>query len=255
MISEDTLPRLVEENRHLQETVSKLTTQLDETEKTLEQERIARKSIEDDQTTRVKSIEDSWSAVLEEKKDNWEAKQRGLEEKIEDQERLLKEIKASYEVSQRLDRAEIDDREAAHGNATSAELEVITSELERTSLRLAEVEVRNEQLRLELAQVASQPQNLGVTALEEDPNFLRMKSENSSLRRKLDAAKLSIESEKRVLESRIRAVERDAAHIREDRDELCKKVQKWSDYDEIKRELDMLKVSCPESAKVCSAVN
>ncbi|KAI9791408.1 MAG: hypothetical protein M1816_003976 [Peltula sp. TS41687] len=239
--SEDTLPKLTDENRHLQETVSKLTTQLDETERNLEQESLARKSIEDDQSARIKSIEDSWSAVLEEKKDNWNSKQRSLEEKIEDQERLLKEIKASYEVSQRLDRAENDGRESVHDTATNAELEVVTSELERTSLRLAEVEARNEQLRLELAQVASQSQNLGVASLEDDPDFLRMKSENSSLRRKLDAAKLDIESEKRALESRVRALERDAAHIQEDRDELRKKIQKWNDYDEIKRELEMLK--------------
>lgn len=246
--SEDILPRITDENRHLQETVSKLTTQLEETEKALERERIARKSIEDDQNARIKSIEDSWAAVLEEKKDNWEAKHRSLEEKVEDQERLLKEIKASYEVSQRLDRAENDDTGAAHGNAVTAELEVVTSELERTNLRLVEVEARNEQLRLELAQVASQSQNLGVTTVEEDPSFLRMKSENSSLRQKLDTAKLGIESEKRALESRIRAVEREAAKIQDDRDELRKKVQRWIDYDEIKRELDMLKVSCLEGA-------
>ena len=41
-------------------------------------------------------MESSWAAVLEEKKDNWEAKEKLLEEKVENQDRLLKEIKASY---------------------------------------------------------------------------------------------------------------------------------------------------------------
>ena len=143
------MPKLTSENERLQKTVASLTLQLEESEKKLEEERTARKTLEDSRDSKIKEVEASWTAVLEEKKDNWEAKEKSLEEKIESQDRLLKELKANYEVSQRLGTGE----EAAGEStgATAAELEIVSSELERTSHRLAEVEARNEQLRLELA--------------------------------------------------------------------------------------------------------
>src|SRR5271155_1671624 len=102
LLSEDTLPKVTQENEHLQKNVSKLTTQLEETESRLETERTAPKGLEEGFETKVKDVESSWAAVLEEKNDNWEAKEKLLEEKVENQDRLLNEIKASYEVTQRL---------------------------------------------------------------------------------------------------------------------------------------------------------
>ncbi|KAI9710060.1 MAG: hypothetical protein M1812_007524 [Candelaria pacifica] len=242
LLSEDTLPKLTTENGHLQTTVSKLTTQLEDTEKRLEEERQTRKSIEQTRETKIKEIESSWSAVLGERKDNWEAKERSLEDKVENQERLLNEIKASYEVSQRLGRGEGGENDVPSRGASAAELEMVHSDLERTSIRLAEVEGRNEQLRLELAQSASQSQPAQPPILlDDDPTFLRMQSETTSLRRKLDAAKFEKDSEKRVWEDRLRGLEREVAFLKGDRDGLRTKVHKWGDYEDVKRELEMLK--------------
>ena len=243
VLSEDTLPKVTEENRHLQGTVIGLSAQLDDAEKRLEEERGARRASEEAQDAKIRSVETSWTAVLEEKKDNWESKERSLEEKVENQERLLKELKANYEVTQRLDRAETDQYDDARSGASAAELELVTADLERTTLRLAEIEARNEQLRVELAHAASRSQNAaGPTAVEDDPTFLRIRSENSSLRRKLDATKIEKTSEARAVEAKLRSLERDVALLRDDRDGLRQKMDRWSDYDEIKRELDMLKV-------------
>ena len=245
LLSEDTLPKITKENQHLQESVSKLTTQLEETEKQLDKERTLRKSLEETNETKIKEVEASWAAVLEEKKDNWEAKEQSLEDKVENQERLLKEIKASYEVSQRLGTGEDDDNEGNPTFASAAELEIVNSDLERTSVRLAEVEARNEQLRLELAQAASHSQTHQAPSLEDDPAFLRMRTENASLLRKIDATRLEKESEKRGWESKLRALEREAAQLQSDRDSIRSKAQRWSDYDDLKRELDVLKVIGP----------
>lgn len=238
LLSEDTLPKITSENEQLQKTVAKLTSQLEETESRLESERAARKSLEDGLEIKVKEVESSWAAVLEEKKDNWEAKEKALEDKVEHQDRLLKEIKATYEVSQRLGRAE---NEGAHGNVTSAELEMVSSDLERTSLRLAEIEARNEQLRIELAQSASQIPNQQALVLEDDPAYMRLRSENSSLLRKLDAARIERDAKKRDLDGKLRALEREIGMLKDERDALKVKVQKWNDYDDIKQELEVLK--------------
>ncbi|KAK6585363.1 hypothetical protein PZA11_002090 [Diplocarpon coronariae] len=240
LLSEDTLPKITLENEHLQKSVSKLTLQLEDTESRLEAERALRKSVEEVVETKVKEVETSWAAVLEEKKDNWEAKEKLLEEKIDNQDRLLNEIKASYEVTQRLGQSETEN-EVGRGNFTSAELEMVHSDLERTSVRLAEVEGRNEQLRIELAQSASQVPSQPVLNLEDDPSFMRMRSENSSLLRKLDAARVERDARKRELDGKLRSLEREICMLKEERDTLVAKVKKWSDYEDVKQELEVLK--------------
>ncbi|APA10476.1 hypothetical protein SS1G_07014 [Sclerotinia sclerotiorum 1980 UF-70] len=241
LLSEDTLPKITQENEHLQKSVSKLTTQLEDTESRLEAERITRKNLEEGLETKVKDVETSWAAVLEEKKDNWEAKEKSLEEKVENQDRLLSEIKASYEVNQRLGQSENADADGGRGHVTSAELEMVTSDLERTSVRLAEVEARNEQLRIELAQSASQVPSQPALALEDEPAYMRLRSENSSLLRKLDAARVERDAKKRDLDTKLRSLEREIGMLKEERDSLKTKVQKWSDYEDVKQELEVLK--------------
>lgn len=240
LVSEDTLPKVTEENKHLQKSVSKLTTQLEESESRLQDERAARKELEDNLEAKVKEVETSWTAVLDEKKDNWEAKEKTLEEKVANQERLLSELKANYEVNQRLGKANSEEQDGQRSQALNAELEMLHVDLERTSSRLAEVEARNEQMRLELAQAKSSRQSQNIS-LEDDPGYMRMRSENSSLIRKLEAARVEKEGFKRDLDSKLRSVEREVALLREEKESLKEKVDKWGDYEEVKQELEVLK--------------
>ncbi|KAK3366039.1 CASP C terminal-domain-containing protein [Lasiosphaeria ovina] len=240
LVSEDTLPKLSQENQHLQETVAGLTSQLEDTESKLQTERDARKQLQENLEGKVKEVEVSWTSVLDEKQDNWVAKEKALEDKLENQERLLNEIKASYEVNQRLGKSE-DAEDSQRGHFTSAELEMVHSDLERTSARLAEVEARNEQLRLDLAQAKSQVPAQPALVLEDDPGYMRMRSENSSLIRKLDVSRVEKEGLKRDLDTRLRSLEREVGLLKEERDILKGKVQRWSDYDDVKQELEVLK--------------
>ncbi|KAI9902887.1 hypothetical protein N3K66_002239 [Trichothecium roseum] len=240
LVSEDTLPKLTEENKHLQENVSKITTQLEDTETKLQTERSSRRDLEDNLESRVKAVETSWTAVLEEKKDNWEAKEKSLVDKVENQERLLNEMRASYEVNQRLGKTS-NEQDGPQNHVTSAEVEMLHSDLERTSSRLAEVEARNEQMRLELAQAKSSVPAHNETSLEDDPSYMRMRSENSSLIRKLDTARVEREGLKRDLDTKLRSIEREVSLLKEEKESLRNKVQKWSDYEEVKQELEVLK--------------
>ncbi|TVY78043.1 Protein CASP [Fusarium oxysporum f. sp. cubense] len=240
LLSEDTLPKITEENQHLQENVSNLSSQLEETESKFQNERKVRRELEENLESRVKEVETSWNAVLEEKTDNWEAKEKVLEDKLEKQERLLTEMRASYEVNQRLGKNG-DDQEAHRNHVSSAELEMLHADLDRTSSRLAEVEARNEQMRLELAQAKSSAQQQPETSLEDDPGYMRVRSENQSMIRKLDAARVEKEGLKRELDGKLRSIEREVNTLKEERDTLKSKVQKWSDYEDIKQELEVLK--------------
>lgn len=240
LVSEETVPKLTAENKHLHETVSKLTSQLEETEAKLQSEISAKKELEGTLEKKVKDVEATWTAVMEEKKDNWEAKEKSLEEKLENQDRLLNEMKATYEVNQRLGKTG-EDGEAQRSQASTAEIEMLHSDLERTSARLAEIETRNERLRLDLAQAKSSATSQTKTSLEDDPDYMRMRSENSSLIRKLDSSRLEKDSLKRDLDVKLRSAERAAGALKEERDTLKEKLSKWSDYDEVKQELDVLK--------------
>lgn len=241
LVAEDTLPKLTEENGHLQKTVAKLTSQLDETESKLQTELTSRKQLEDNLESKVKDVEQSWTAVLEEKKENWDAKEKAFEEKIETQDRLLSEIKASYEVNQRLGHAEEAGEEGQRPYVTSAELEMVNSDLERTSARLADVEARNEQLLTELAQTKSAVPGQSSKSVEDDPAYLQVLSQNASLVRKLDASRVEKEGFKRDLDTRLRGLEREVGLLRDERDTLKTRVQKWSDYEDVKQELEVLK--------------
>lgn len=239
LVSEDTAPKLRDENQHLQDNVAKLTSQLEDAETKLQSERKARKELEDNLDTKVKDVETSWNAVLGERRDNWEAKEKSLEEKVESQERLLNELKATYETNQRLGKAGDDD--GMRSQASRAELEMLHSDLERTSARLADVESRNEQMRLELAEAKSTASSQPKASLEDDPDFMRMRSENSSLIRKLDSVRLEKEGLKRELDTKVRSTERELALLKEEKETLKSKVHKWGDYDEVKQELEVLK--------------
>ena len=247
LTTEDTLPKLSAENEHLQKQVSNLTSQLETVEGELQQERSARKAIEETQESKIHEVETTWKAVIEEKRDNWEAKEKSLEEKIESQERLLNELKASFEVSQRLRDGGSEDTRS--NTASAAELEIVTSDLDRTSQRLADVEARNEQLRLELAQSASSTQR-NVSA-EEDPALTQLRSENTSLLRKIENAKLQKDSEDRKRDGRIKALEKDSQNSEQDRKSLRAKLHAWRDYQEIKQELEIFKVRDTYSFSVC----
>ncbi|KAI2707332.1 hypothetical protein CBS147332_6986 [Penicillium roqueforti] len=241
VLSEDTVPKLTSERDQLQKSVDRLTRQQEETEKRLQEERAARKKLEENQESRAQEIEASWEAVLTEKTNNWAAKEKTLEEKVENQDRLIKELKASYEVSQRLGEGgnQGDDSEGSRSGATAAELELVSADLEKTSLRLADVEARNEQMRLELAHAVSHAS--GPISVEDDPDYLRLQSENSSLLRKLDAARFDKDSERHTWEAKLLQSERAASKAAVEREELRVRLAKVADYDEIRRELEMIR--------------
>lgn len=245
LISEDTLPKITLENEHLQKSVANLTSQLDILDRRFEEERASKKEIEESRDTKVKEVESSWKAVIDEKRDNWEARERSLVEKIENQDRLLNELKASYEVAQRLEHSVTGD-DSRMNSASVAELEIVNSDLDRTSQRLAEVEARNEQLRIELAEVSSKTEQKPI--IEEDPTTLHLRSQNSSLLRKIDAMRVEKDSETRKNENRIRTLERDAQTLQREREILRERVNSWRDYTDIKRELDIFKVY-PDSSR------
>ena len=124
------------------------------------------------------------------------------------------------------------------------EMDLLTADLERANSRVAEVERRNEKLRAEIEGVRSGSESAEkVRSLENQVADLQ--SEASRLLCSLDLQK--DEAAKREEDSRKRLGEANAGQTKAqgEVDHLREKVRQFADYDEIKRELEIMKVTHP----------
>ncbi|RPB16373.1 hypothetical protein P167DRAFT_517127 [Morchella conica CCBAS932] len=246
LLSLSDMQALTRDNTSLNSTVTRLSSQIANLEasmasKNKEIERLKHEKDED-----VKKAEDVWRGVIDEKTRNWEGKEKALLDKLEHQEGVLKEIKASYEVSQRMGpRSAGGAEEDGLAKERMAEFEILSRDLERTTLRLAEVEGRNEQLRLELANAQSQEGHTTTSndnaENEEDPLIARLQGENATLLRRFENINVQAGNEKKEWERKIRGLERAIDGLKKDKDILKEKMAKWGDYEEVRRELEILK--------------
>jgi len=124
-----------------------------------------------------------------------------------------------------------------------AEMDILVSDLERSNLRIAEVERRNGQLRAEIAALQSGK----GTGAEDRANKLELSFRNLELEydvlaQKLEQIQATQTAEKESLEKKVKNLEKDISRRQEEADGLRTKLRSLDDYDEIKRELEILKV-------------
>jgi hypothetical protein len=124
-----------------------------------------------------------------------------------------------------------------------AEMDIVVADLARSNLRIAEVERRNGELRTEIAALQSGK----GTGAEERANklelaFRTLELEYDTVAQKLEHHQEERKTEKEMIEKRVKSLERDVARRQEEADGLKMKLRSLDDYDEIKRELEILKV-------------
>jgi homeobox protein cut-like len=122
-------------------------------------------------------------------------------------------------------------------------MDIVVADLERSNLRIAEVERRNEELRSEIAALQSGK----GTGAEERANKLEVNLRNMELEYDNVAQKLEHLQEERRLEQqanekKVKSLEKDISRRQEEIDGLRTKLRSLDDYEEIKRELEILKV-------------
>ena len=200
--------------------------------------------------------------VLDEKTRHWEGRERALTDKLAHQDALLREMAASNEVAQRIAASGgggdgDGDQLLVPGSGRAAELEIVTRDLERTTLRLAEVEGRNEQLRLTLetqaaaaaaAATAASGQGVGMAAVdrqqqqqgEDAATLARLQQENAGLLRKVAGAKHDAEEAAQTAARTTRGLQRTVAALQADTAALRARLARCADYDDVKRELAIL---------------
>ena|ERR1700738_1632094 len=124
-----------------------------------------------------------------------------------------------------------------------AEMDIVVADLERSNLRIAEVERRNGELRSEIAALQS---GKGTGAEERanklEMNFRTLELEYDTVAQKLEHVQEERKVDKENFEKRVKNLERDITRRQEEADGLKLKLRALNDYDEMKRELEILKV-------------
>jgi len=215
---------------------------------------------------RVMQKETEMMALIDEKERNWADKEHEYQRQITDSREMVKELKVSQEVtSQRMNAQdqkfgillhvyELIVDEGVVGRL--AEMDIVVADLERSNLRIAEVERRNGELRAEIAALQSGK----GTGAEDRANKLEMNCRNleleyDSLAQKLEHIQEEHKMEKEGFERKIKTMEKDLARRQEEADALKMKLRSLDDYDEMKRELEILKVDTCLDVADCSILN
>lgn len=121
------------------------------------------------------------------------------------------------------------------------EMDLLTADLERANSRVAEMERRNEKLRAEIELVRSGSESADkVKSLELQISDLQ--SEAERLLRSLDLQKIEAERQKDLANKREQELSKNSETSKAELESLREKVRQYSDYDEVKRELEIMKV-------------
>ncbi|PWN49756.1 hypothetical protein IE53DRAFT_317069 [Violaceomyces palustris] len=207
-------------------------------------------------TARVDKLEAEFERRLQEaKEDNqeklaakWDERLRNLAERESDLARSLSlareqlsQLRSNNESATARLIEKGQEEEERETSAKLAELEMITADLERANARVEMVERRNEELRAEIQGVRS--------GREEAEKVERLERERLGLEKEIDELQQLVVGEKR----RAKELEDESRRLREEKlrvesekrsqiDSLTTKLGRFSDYDEIKRELEIVKM-------------
>jgi len=151
----------------------------------------------------------------------------------------LRDLRTSNESNQAklIDHTQRQDQEVV---AKLGELDMVVADLEQANSRVATVERRNELLRAEIEAIKSG--NDHADRIKEfEAKVAELESETDQLSRALDAQKLATADAKAVALKKAEETARELQKKSAEVDQLRAKLKQYSDYDEVKRELEIMK--------------
>ncbi|KAI0001319.1 CASP C terminal-domain-containing protein [Russula compacta] len=236
---EDELQRVKAENAELQRRVSesanldaarkKAETRAEQLEEKMDmaiQERVAQK-------------ENELNATYDERMHNYEEREQDLLRRVSLLKEQLRDLRVSNESTEArlLDQSQRIDQEVV---AKLAEMDMVVADLERANTRAATVERRNELLRAEIESLKS--------GNDKSDRAKTLESQVASLESEVDRLSQSLNAQRTVATmaetSARKAAEehaREASNKAREIEQLRQSLKGYADYDEIKRELEIMK--------------
>ncbi|KAL5528564.1 hypothetical protein ACEPAF_7700 [Sanghuangporus sanghuang] len=188
---------------------------------------------------KVLQKENELHATYDEKLRNYEDREKDLVRQLSVAQSQLRDLRMSNESNQArlFDHSQRQDQETI---AKLTELDMIVAELERANNRVASAERRNELLRAEIESVRSGSDTANrIAPLEQQ--IAELTSESDRLSRLLETQKIASAEIEVELRRSIDEKERELSTRDAEVANLKQQLRHYSDYDEIKRELDIMK--------------
>ncbi|KAK9471968.1 CASP C terminal-domain-containing protein [Dipodascopsis tothii] len=203
--------------------------------------RVAEQRVIDVAAQRVADKEAELKALMDEKERGWKLKEDDYVRQSTDMRETIRELRANHEVAQ----AQLTQHEQKLGDGVAgrlAEAEILAADLERINFRALQTERRNLELRQELERAKAETRGEAVQISEEAQRRLDdLIAENTALGRKLDALRDDARDSKAAHKKRLATLERENKLRADEVEALKARLRRVDDYDEIKRELDILK--------------
>ncbi|KAI0823762.1 CASP C terminal-domain-containing protein [Trametes gibbosa] len=192
--------------------------------------------------------ENEFNATYDEKMRNYEEREQDLQRQLVLTKNQLRDLRMSHESNQAklldhtqrqgipIDRIYAD--QEVLGKLT--ELDMMVADLEHANSRVATVERRNELLRAEIE--AMKTGHESVERIKEyESKVAELESETDRLSQALESQKLAAEETRSVTAKRVDELTKEVQKKSAEVDQLRLRLKQYSDYDEIKRELEIMK--------------
>ncbi|KAG6867826.1 hypothetical protein C0993_010585 [Termitomyces sp. T159_Od127] len=233
------LRRLREENVELRKRVNEFSS-IEMAKKKLDAkvEQLEHK-MEDMILEKVSQKENELNATYDEKLRNYEEREQDLQRQVTLTKNQLRDLRTSNDSNQEklMNHSQRQDQEVI---AKLAEVDMLVADLDRANSRVATVERRNEMLRAEMEAIRSGTDTSDrVKYLEAQISGLEGESEHMA--RALEAQKvLTAEVEARAAK-KLDELTKESQKKTGEVDQMKQKLKQYADYDEIKRELEIMK--------------
>ncbi|KAF5380342.1 hypothetical protein D9615_004565 [Tricholomella constricta] len=188
---------------------------------------------------KVLQKENELNATYDEKLRNYEEREQDLQRQISLTKNQLRDLRMSNDSNQAklMNHSQRQDQEVV---AKLAEVDMIVADLDRANSRVATVERRNEMLRAEIESMRSGSDTSDrVKSLETQVSDLEGESERMS--RALEAQKILTSEVEAVAAKKTDELSKEIQKKVGEVGQLKQKLKQYSNYDEIKRELEIMK--------------
>ncbi|KAI9060254.1 hypothetical protein FKP32DRAFT_1595655 [Trametes sanguinea] len=188
---------------------------------------------------KVTQKENELNATYDEKMRNYEEREQDLQRQLALTKNQLRDLRMSHESNQAklLDHTQRQDQEVV---AKLAELDMMVADLEHANSRVATVERRNELLRAEIEAMKSGHES-AERIKEYEAKISELESETDRLSQALEAQKRAAEEAQAATSKKMEELSKEVQKKSAEVDQLRSKLKQYSDYDEIKRELEIMK--------------
>lgn len=188
---------------------------------------------------KVQQKENELTAKYDERMRNYEQREKDLQKQVMTLRDQLKDLHSSNESTQAklVNASQRADQDTL---GRLAELDIVVADLARVNERVVTVERRNEILRSEIESVRSGSEGAEKTKQLES-QLTDLESECARLLRTLEQVKSSKQQVEQEASKRKEQVEKDLSVVSSELEAAKSKIKLYSDYDEIKRELEIMK--------------